>query len=76
MTDCGFSVIELEMATSRDVQSARVTTKDLKDVHCTDTTKRGQQDGFSDQARTPERRWSGVVTTSEGGESALPVSVQ
>ena len=52
MSDCGFSVIELEMATGRDVQSARVTTTDLKDVVCTDTTKRGQKDGFSDQLDT------------------------
>ena len=49
MTDCGFSVIALEMATSRDVQSARVTEKELKDAQCTDTTKKDQQDGFSNQ---------------------------
>ena len=49
MTDCGFSVIELEMATSRDDQSARVTKKDLKDVQCTDTTKKDRQDGISNQ---------------------------
>ena len=37
------------MATSRDDQSARVTKKDLKDVQCTDTTKKDRQDGISNQ---------------------------
>ena len=72
MTDCDFSMIGLEMATSRDDQSALVTNKKLKNVqyvYSADTTKRDQQDGFSNQ---PSKTRANLVCTG----SSLQLSSQ
>ena len=65
MTDCGISVIALEMATSRDVQSARVTEKELKDAQSTDTTKRDQQCGNSFLKKTMPEGSDGKSSTTQ-----------